>query len=301
MRADARPAPPGSTPSAATTGRAAAPTAQAIAAAAASRDTVPVDSLALRLPGDRAVPGRRPDDELSPRTSRTRDSNPDTIPLTFFRKASGSISGPFDDVVRPAHVRLLDYEVEIGLVIGRELPVGTDGHRGQPGRLRRRPGGHQRRLRPRRATAQDPVLRVQVLPDLHPGRARRWCCWTPTSSSGSATCGCGCGSTARCGRTAPSRDMIYPPVAGAARADPVPAAGPRRPAADRHPGRHRAERTAQARRDPRRAAAARDQVEAVLQAPGAATRKYLQDGDVIEAARRHRRRRDRPRHPAHRS
>ena len=26
----------------------------------------------------------------------------------------------------PAHVRLLDYEVEIGLVIGRELPVGTE-------------------------------------------------------------------------------------------------------------------------------------------------------------------------------
>ena len=51
--------------------------------------------------------------------------NPDTIPLTFFRKTSGSISGPFDDIVRPAHVRCLDYEVEIGLVIGRELPVGT--------------------------------------------------------------------------------------------------------------------------------------------------------------------------------
>ena len=51
--------------------------------------------------------------------------NPDAIPLTFFRKTSGSISGPFDDIVRPAHVRCLDYEVEIGLVIGRELPVGT--------------------------------------------------------------------------------------------------------------------------------------------------------------------------------
>ncbi len=55
--------------------------------------------------------------------------NPDTVPLTFFRKASGSINGPFDDIVKPAHVRFLDYEVEIGLVIGRELPVGTDDHR----------------------------------------------------------------------------------------------------------------------------------------------------------------------------
>jgi 2-keto-4-pentenoate hydratase/2-oxohepta-3-ene-1,7-dioic acid hydratase in catechol pathway len=59
--------------------------------------------------------------------SHVRDSgmDPGTIPLTFFRKASGSISGPRADVVRPAHVHLLDYEVEIGLVIGRTVPVGT--------------------------------------------------------------------------------------------------------------------------------------------------------------------------------
>ena len=47
------------------------------------------------------------------------------MPLTFFRKASGSITGPVDDIVKPEHVRLLDYEVEIGLVIGRDMPVGT--------------------------------------------------------------------------------------------------------------------------------------------------------------------------------
>jgi 2-keto-4-pentenoate hydratase/2-oxohepta-3-ene-1,7-dioic acid hydratase in catechol pathway len=51
--------------------------------------------------------------------------DPKTVPLTFFRKASGSICGPYDDIIRPAHVKLLDYELEIGLVIGRELPVGT--------------------------------------------------------------------------------------------------------------------------------------------------------------------------------
>src|SRR5207342_2503561 len=51
--------------------------------------------------------------------------DPKSIPLTFFRKASGSISGPFDEIVRPEHVRFLDYEVEIGLVFGRNLPVGT--------------------------------------------------------------------------------------------------------------------------------------------------------------------------------
>ncbi|WP_431682577.1 fumarylacetoacetate hydrolase family protein [Kitasatospora sp. KL5] len=51
--------------------------------------------------------------------------DPRNIPLTFFRKASGSIGGPGDDIVRPAHVRLLDYEVEIGIVLGAPLPVGT--------------------------------------------------------------------------------------------------------------------------------------------------------------------------------
>ncbi|MQY29258.1 fumarylacetoacetate hydrolase family protein [Nocardia aurantia] len=61
-------------------------------------------------------------------TSHVRDSgmNPDTVPLTFFRKASGSISGPHDDVVKPPHVTLLDYEVEIGLVFGQPIEVGTN-------------------------------------------------------------------------------------------------------------------------------------------------------------------------------
>ena len=59
--------------------------------------------------------------------SHVKDSglDPDTIPLTFFRKTSGSLSGPFDDIVRPGHVHFLDYEVEIGLVIGRALAVGA--------------------------------------------------------------------------------------------------------------------------------------------------------------------------------
>jgi 2-keto-4-pentenoate hydratase/2-oxohepta-3-ene-1,7-dioic acid hydratase in catechol pathway len=52
--------------------------------------------------------------------------DPDTVPTTFFRKASGSVVGPNDTVVRPAHVRLLDYEVELGLVIGTPIPVGTE-------------------------------------------------------------------------------------------------------------------------------------------------------------------------------
>ncbi|MFD8722835.1 fumarylacetoacetate hydrolase family protein [Streptomyces sp. NPDC059629] len=47
------------------------------------------------------------------------------IPPTFFRKASGSVSGPGEAVVRPSHVKFLDYEIELGLVMGASLPVGT--------------------------------------------------------------------------------------------------------------------------------------------------------------------------------
>ncbi|MFI9568986.1 fumarylacetoacetate hydrolase family protein [Streptomyces rishiriensis] len=58
--------------------------------------------------------------------SHARDSGfTGDIPPAFFRKASGSVSGPGDPVVRPSHVRFLDYEVELGLVMGASLPVGT--------------------------------------------------------------------------------------------------------------------------------------------------------------------------------
>jgi 2-keto-4-pentenoate hydratase/2-oxohepta-3-ene-1,7-dioic acid hydratase in catechol pathway len=58
--------------------------------------------------------------------SHARDSGfTGDIPPTFFRKASGSVSGPHDSIVRPAHVKFLDYEVELGLVMGAPLPVGT--------------------------------------------------------------------------------------------------------------------------------------------------------------------------------
>ncbi|GLX48736.1 fumarylacetoacetate hydrolase [Streptomyces hygroscopicus subsp. hygroscopicus] len=52
--------------------------------------------------------------------------DPATVPPAFFRKASGSVSGPYQDIVRPPHVRFLDYEVELGLVMGADLPVGTE-------------------------------------------------------------------------------------------------------------------------------------------------------------------------------
>jgi len=39
----------------------------------------------------------------------------------FFRKSSASISGPRGAILRPPHVRLLDYEIELGLVIGAQI------------------------------------------------------------------------------------------------------------------------------------------------------------------------------------
>ena len=39
----------------------------------------------------------------------------------IFTKAPSSISGPNDDIKSPAHVKLLDYEIELGLVIRKEI------------------------------------------------------------------------------------------------------------------------------------------------------------------------------------
>lgn len=59
--------------------------------------------------------------------SHARDSgiDPDRVSATFFRKSSGSVTGPFGEIVKPSHVRLLDYEVEIGLVAAATIDVGT--------------------------------------------------------------------------------------------------------------------------------------------------------------------------------
>jgi 2-keto-4-pentenoate hydratase/2-oxohepta-3-ene-1,7-dioic acid hydratase in catechol pathway len=97
----------------------------AIDAAASGDDAVPVDSLTLLSP---VTAPCRVVAQMTNFASHVTDAgmDPKTIPLTFFRKASGSIAGPFDDIIRPAHVRFLDYEAEIGLVIGREIPVGAD-------------------------------------------------------------------------------------------------------------------------------------------------------------------------------
>ncbi|OBJ77520.1 fumarylacetoacetate hydrolase family protein [Mycobacterium colombiense] len=96
----------------------------AIDAAANKADLVELDGLRLVSPVTRPC---RVIAQMTNFESHVKDAgmDPSSVPLTFFRKASASINGPFDDIVKPAHVKLLDYEVEIGLVIGRAIPVGT--------------------------------------------------------------------------------------------------------------------------------------------------------------------------------
>ncbi|MCB0939797.1 MAG: fumarylacetoacetate hydrolase family protein [Mycobacterium sp.] len=97
----------------------------AIQAAADSTGTVPVADLALLSP---VTTPCRVVAQMTNFASHVEDAgmDPKTIPLTFFRKSSASISGPFAGVIKPAHVKFLDYEVEIGLVVGRDIPVGTN-------------------------------------------------------------------------------------------------------------------------------------------------------------------------------
>ena len=196
--------------------------------AARRRAARPVDPATLDLVSPVTAPCRVVA-QMTNFASHVKDSglDPDTIPLTFFRKTSGSISGPFDDIVRPGHVRFLDYEVEIGLVIGRELPVGTQVTEDNWTAFVAGPGGDQRRLGPRRAAAEDPVLRGQVLPDLHAGRAGAGPARRRRAQAVRRPAPAAVGQR----RAAPGRggrrrhDLLA--AAGAAGADPVPAAGRR--------------------------------------------------------------------------
>ena len=95
----------------------------AMLAAREATETVAVTDLALLSP---VTAPCRVVANMTNYRSHVRDAgmDPATIPLTFFRKTSGSLTGPHDTVVRPSHVTLLDYEVEVGLVVGRPLSVG---------------------------------------------------------------------------------------------------------------------------------------------------------------------------------
>jgi len=92
--------------------------------AAGSGDAVPAGSLELLSPV--TAPARVVAQAVNYRSHATDSGfDPDTVPAAFFRKASHSITGPDGDIIRPDGVGFLDYEVELGLVIGADLPVGT--------------------------------------------------------------------------------------------------------------------------------------------------------------------------------
>jgi len=93
------------------------------AAASATAGSVPADELSLLSPV--TTPCRVVAQAVNYRSHARESGFGEDQPPVFFRQSSGSISGPTDDVVRPAHVRLLDYEIEVGLVIGRALGIGT--------------------------------------------------------------------------------------------------------------------------------------------------------------------------------
>jgi 2-keto-4-pentenoate hydratase/2-oxohepta-3-ene-1,7-dioic acid hydratase in catechol pathway len=94
------------------------------AQATAPRDAVPADSVDLLSPV--TAPARVVAQAVNYR-SHAADSgfDPDAVPPAFFRKASHSITGPAGDIIRPGGVGFLDYEVELGLVLGADMPVGT--------------------------------------------------------------------------------------------------------------------------------------------------------------------------------
>ena len=94
------------------------------AAQARQQDAVPAESLDLLSPV--TAPARVVAQAVNYRSHATDSGfDPDRVPAAFFRKASHSVTGPAGDIIRPNGVGFLDYEVELGLVIGADLPVGT--------------------------------------------------------------------------------------------------------------------------------------------------------------------------------
>jgi 2-keto-4-pentenoate hydratase/2-oxohepta-3-ene-1,7-dioic acid hydratase in catechol pathway len=94
------------------------------AAAADPRLAVPAESLDLLSPV--TAPARIVAQAVNYRSHAVESGfDPDGIPPIFFRKSSHSLTGPAGDIIRPDGVGFLDYEVELGLVIGADLPVGS--------------------------------------------------------------------------------------------------------------------------------------------------------------------------------
>lgn len=91
------------------------------AKAARTLDTRPVRRADLRLV--HPVPGARILCQGANYPSHMIESgmDPNRAFNMLFTKSTASLTGPHDDIVRPAHVRLLDYEVELGIVLGKAV------------------------------------------------------------------------------------------------------------------------------------------------------------------------------------
>jgi 2-keto-4-pentenoate hydratase/2-oxohepta-3-ene-1,7-dioic acid hydratase in catechol pathway len=92
-------------------------------AASAGAGGVPADRLALLSPV--TTPCRVVAQAVNYPSHAEDAGVGEDAPPVFFRKSSASISAPSGEVIRPAHVRLLDYELEVGLVMGHRLPIGA--------------------------------------------------------------------------------------------------------------------------------------------------------------------------------
>ena len=89
-----------------------------------------------------------------------------TEPIVFM-KATTCISGPNDDVIQPKNSTKLDWEVELGVVIGTKAQYVSDG---QGARLRRRLLRGERRVRARIPAGDQPVGQGQGLRHLRADR-----------------------------------------------------------------------------------------------------------------------------------
>jgi 2-keto-4-pentenoate hydratase/2-oxohepta-3-ene-1,7-dioic acid hydratase in catechol pathway len=115
---------PAATTAALLAGRAALAAAIDAAHAASAQDAVPAGSVDLLSPV--TAPARVVAQAVNYRSHAAESGmDPDRVPAAFFRKASHSITGPAGDIIRPGGTGFLDYEVELGLVIGADMPAGT--------------------------------------------------------------------------------------------------------------------------------------------------------------------------------
>src|SRR5215469_9509576 len=106
------------------TDRAALDAAIQAARSAAPGKAIPAGSLDLLSPV--TAPARLVAQAVNYRSHAVESGlDPDHVPPIFFRKASHSLTGPTGDIIRPEGVGFLDYEIELGLVIGASLPAGT--------------------------------------------------------------------------------------------------------------------------------------------------------------------------------